>query len=231
MKKAGLFFPALLIFIFASCSSQSDLDSINFDACFMSYEDPAELTDALENLTEELDVEKPSASFMTVIGCINYQQGNYSTAESWLMRAFKESKHEKTKSIAASALSLIYLKEFKKEKIEPYIPSASKHQLGRWMLTLYHIDNYRLSGYTDHLLSAIKQVEEKHKEEGDTSATLRFLTHMKVIYQMEEQCGLDPEGELCSPVDLEDEQLYLFSTAHGFLSMLIKEPPLNRLNQ
>ncbi len=226
MKKTGFFF--LLVFVLTSCGpSEVNLSSINFEACFMSYKNPSELTEALEKLTAEIDVEKPSASFMTVIGCINYQLGNYSMAQSWLTRAFKESKVKKTKSIAASALGLIYLKEFKKEKIKPYIPSAGKNQLGRWMLTLYHIDNYRQAGYTEHLKSAIKQMEEKNKEEGETTATSRFLAHMQRIEVMESACGLDPEGDTC--LNLEDEKLYLFSTALGFLSMLIKEPPLNQL--
>ncbi len=230
MNKASLFFILFFLLIFTSCSSQVNLSSINFDACFMSYNEQTELTEALQNLEAELDVENPSTAFMTVVGCINYQLGNYNLSESWLKRAFKESKDEKTKNIAAGALSLIYLKELKKENIKPYIASVRKSPLGKWMLILYHIDNYRSSGYTDHLLSAIKKMEEKHTEEGETSATIRLLTHMKLINNMESVCFEDPDSITCSQLNLEDEKRYLFSTAHGFLSMLLKEPPLNNVD-
>ncbi len=198
----------------------------------MSYKNPSELGNALEEMNQTISAtEQPSTSTITVVGCLNYQLGNYSLAETWLKRSFKESKEEKTKSIAASALSLIYLKEFSKQKItKTYQASAEKHYLGRWMLVLYYLDFYKETGFNDYLSSAISTMELKHQQEGGgTSATLRFLEHMKLIITMEETCNNNPTHELCAEENIEDEKLYLFSTARGFLLMLLKEPPFNNI--
>ncbi len=197
----------------------------------MSYKNPAELDKALQEMTQTIEsTEKPSTSTITVVGCLNYQLGNQNVAETWLKRAFKESKEDNTKSIAGSALSLIYLKESNKQKItEAYRASAEGHYLGRWMLVLYYLDLYKETGFGDHLVSAIKMMELKHQQEGATSATSRLLEHMKLIGIMTEVCDNTPESESCSQEDLEDEKLYLFSTAHGFLLMLLKIPPFNNI--
>lgn len=223
-----------ILFVFTSCSTQTRLSSIDFDACFMSYKDSSELGNALEEMNQTISAtENPSTSTITVVGCLNYQLGNYGLAETWLQRAFAESKEDKTKSIAASALSLIYLKEFSKQKItKPYLASAEKHYLGRWMLILYYLDLYKETGVSDYLLSAISTIELKHQQEGGgTSATERFQNHMKLINAMEETCGSHsaPESDLCSEENLDDEKLYLFSTARGFLLMLLKEKPFNNI--
>jgi len=106
--------------------------------------------------------------------------------------------------------------------------SAEKHYVGKWMLVLYHLENYRLSGHTEYLLSAITQLQKKHQEEGSTSATERFLKHMELIVRMEEKCSNNnSDDSSCEMANLNDEKHYLFSTAYGFLSMLLKEPPLN----
>ena len=224
-----LFSILFFLFVFISCSSQHSLSSVDFDACFMNYTDETELTETLGEVNKTVDSEMPSTSVMAVIGCLNYQLGNYSVSEQWLIRAFNESEYKGTKSLAASALGLIYLKELQKDKIQPYMASAEEHYLGKWMLVLYHLENYRLSGHTEYLLSAIEQLEKKHQKEGSTSATERLLAHMKLINQMEEKCGNDPEDSSCEMDNLNDEKHYLFSTAYGFLSMLLKEPPLNNI--
>ena len=195
----------------------------------MSYTDQSEIEEALNNLNETFNVEKPSTSFMTVIGCLNYQLGKYSESQQWLTRAFNESKDQKTKSVAAAALGLIYLKESEKKNIEPYIAAAKTHYLGQWMLVLYYLEHYRESNHKEYLLSAIKYMEEKHTQEGTTTATERLLKHMKLISSMEDVCTNDPDSISCSIVDLGDEKRYLFSTAYGFLSMLLKKPPLNNM--
>ena len=195
----------------------------------MDYNTSADLTRALEETKKELDKDKPSTIFMSIAGCLNYQLDNYALAEQWLIRAFKESKDNHEKSMAASALALIYLKELKKAKIKPYISYAKDHWLGRWVLILYHIDNYRESGYTEHLRSAISQMEEKYSiegEQGKTSATDRLLKHMMLISQKEDMCANDPSD--CGIEELNDEKRYLFSFSHGYLDMVLKKPPFNK---
>ncbi|MDE0118748.1 MAG: hypothetical protein OXM55_01910 [Bdellovibrionales bacterium] len=229
MKNIHLFLFLFFLLIFTSCSNTSVVDSLYFDTCFMDYNTPADLTRALDKTSKELDIEKPSTTFMSIAGCLNYQLGNYELAEQWLIRAFKESKDSDKKSIAASALGIIYLKEFKKAKIKPYIPYTRSHWLGRWMLILYHIDNYRESGYTEHLRSAIIQMEEKYSiegEQGKTSATDRLLKHMRLISEKEDLCASDPTD--CGIEELNDEKRYLFSFSHGYLDMILKKPPFNK---
>ena len=232
LKNINIFLLLFISFIFTSCSSTSSVNSLSFDACFMDYNEPSDLTRALETANEELSIDRPSTTFMSVVGCLNYQLGNRELSEQWLTRAFKESKNEATKSIAASALGVIYLEEFQKEKIKLYIEDASNHWLGRWMIVLYHIDNYRESGYTEHLHSAIKQMEEKHAvegEQGKTSATERLLEHMRLVNEKEDACANAPDS--CAIEDLNDEKVYLFSFSHGYLDMLLKKPPFNNKQQ
>ncbi len=229
LKNIHLFLCLFSFFVFTSCSNTSVVDSLYFDTCFMDYNTPADLTRALDETNKELDIDQPSTSFMSIAGCLNYQLSNYELAEQWLTRAFKESKDKGKKSIAASALGIIYLKEFKKAKIKPYISYAKNHWLGRWMLILYHIDNYRESGYTEHLRSAIVQMEEKYSiegEQGKTSATDRLLKHMKLISEKEDICASAPDD--CGIEELDDEKRYLFSFSHGYLDMILKKPPFNK---
>ena len=226
-----IFLPGLsFLFVLVSCSSQTTLSSINFDACFKNYKDPAELTKSLNELNEVLDSDNPGTPFMTVAGCLNYQLGNNSVSEQWLTRAFQQATDKKTKNIAASALGLIYLREMQTDKIvKDYTDSAKQHPLGRWMMVLYNLAYYRDTGHGQYLLSAIREMESKHEVEGETTATVRFLDHMRLIGQMEEICGV-PENPNCSLADLDGEKRYLFSTSDGFLSMLLKRPPLNRIS-
>ena len=248
--RAFLFLSAF--FIFVSCGDLSSrVDSINLDSCFLNWDNPAELEEELKQASE-----KPhEPAFMVVRGCLSYQSGHYSVAEEWLKRAFQESQEDaEEKALAASALSLIYLKERQKDKIKAYTQYVSQHSIGRWMLILYHIDNYRETGQSQHLQKAIAQVQFKHNAEVPTSATIRLLQHMLTIKEMEDLCGINgtaddsskkatsnlasstnqeekpasaPSSTACANVDLEDEKQYLFSTAYGFLSMLVKAPPFN----
>ena len=249
MKKASL--TSLLVFclsflLFVSCGgpAESYVHTINFNNCFMDYESATELNQALN----KINAQAPSTSVMIAQACLNYQSGHYSLAEEYLKRAFQESTEgSETKNLSASILSLIYLKERQKQNIKPYINSAGQHDFGRWMLTLYHIDNYRETGKVQDLQKAIAQVQIKHNVEGETSASERLLRHMLLIQEMEGLCGSSAEekreadltGEKpiaavpavqnpCERADLEDEKRYLFSTAHGFLSMLVKAPPFNQ---
>ena len=225
-----LFLLFFLLGALASCSSTTNLSSIDLDACFLSYESPDELKKALDEASEVLESDNPSISFMAVAGCLNYQLGNYTQAEEWLQRAFTESEEDSTKNLAASALGLIYLHENQQEKIEPYIEAVDKNALGRWLLVLYYLEFYRETNQKDYLSSAITKMEEKHEVEGKTSATDRFLSHMRLISQMEAQCRREeePENSSCLQTELEDEKLYLFSTANGFLSMLLKKRPFTQ---
>ena len=238
--------------IWVSCGdTQTRVGSITLNSCFLNYEDPVKLTEKLNEVSQ-----KPYApAFMVVRGCLNYQLGHYSLAEEWLKKAFQESKEEdETKGLSAGVLSLIYLKELKKQNIKPYIRHASQHPAGRWMLVLYHIDNYRETGLSQHLQKAIAQIQSKNNAEGQTSATERLLRHMLLIKEMEELCGpsaksaessvgtagatgetganganvgAGPQNPSCQRADLEEEKLYLFSTARGFLDMFVKAPPFN----
>lgn len=262
MRNLFLFFGSF--FIFVSCGDMSSrVDSINLESCFLNWDNPAELEEHLKKASE-----KPhEPSFMVVRGCLSYQSGHYSVAEEWLKRAFQESQEgAEEKALAASALSLIYLKERQKDNIKAYTRYASQSDIGRWMLILYHIDSYRETGQPQNLQKAIAQVQMKHSVEVPTSATKRLLQHMLLIQNMEDVCGtngnesasLNGEGNkannlgsqegvsqdrgvsgsqnqplqaqpssACERMDLEDEKQYLFSTAHGFLSMLVKAPPFN----
>ena len=265
MAKISLFL--IWIFILVSCGdTESRVDSLRLDSCFLNYESPAELTEELNRVSQK----SQAPPFMIVQGCLHYQLGHYSLAEEWLKKAFQESaEDDETKDISASALSLIYLKEFQKQNIKPYIRYANRYSIGRWALILYHIDNYRETGLPQHLQKAITQVQAKNSVEVSTSATKRLLQHMLLIKEMEDLCGSyaestssvaegetklnqqppagtadssapvgdgagNPNGgdgamgnEVCERVDLEDEKQYLFSTAQGFLSMLVKAPPFN----
>ncbi len=256
MKKAFLCLIFLsfgwsFLFLVSCDSAKSYVHSINFKNCFMDYAERAELTQALN----EISAKSPSTSVMVAQGCLNYQSGHYSLAEEHLKKAFQESEEgSETKNLSASILSLIYLKERQKQSIKPYISSASQNDFGRWMLALYHIDNYRETGKVQDLQRAIAQIQVKHNVEGETSASERLLHHMLFIQEMEGLCGSSAEEEReanaltqvaldqgaspagspsgqspCERADLEDEKRYLFSTAHGFLSMLVKAPPFNQL--
>ena len=213
-------------------SNLEGLWSVNIGACFSNYSDISEVATKLETLSANLDENNPKPEIMAIMGCYNYQLGNYTQAEQLLKQAIsvpKELTRPNVQGATAGALGLIYLKEMQKAKItKPYIELASNSWLGRWMLVLFYIEHYRVSGYADYLIKAVEQMEAKHSEEGQTSATERLLTHIQVIITMEEICANDPESELCSMDDLKDEKLYLFNTAYGFLSMLLKLPPFNK---
>ena len=222
----------MLLFLAGCSANLEQLWSVGVNACFTNYKDISEVATKLETLSANLDEKNPKPEIMAIMGCYNYQLGNYTQAEQMLKQAFsvpKELNRPDVQGATAGALGLIYLREMQKAKItKPYIDLASKHWLGRWMLVLFYIEHYRVSNYAEYLIKAVEQMQAKHTIEGKTSATERLLTHIQIIITMEEVCGNDPESELCSMEDLKDEKLYLFNTAYGFLSMLLKVPPFNK---
>ena len=232
-----LFFLLSFLFLLMNCSRVSEEPSFedvgiggieNADACFVLYADKTELTNYLKEMDKRLNAsEQPEGTIMNIVGCINYQSGNYSLAEKWLSQSFRESV-DSSKNTAAYALGLIYLKQSEKDKIEQsHLDAAKETRFGRWMVILYYIESYRESKNKEFIMSAIKQLEEKHQKEGETKATKRFLKHLQVITSMEEACGNGSESSTCSMSDLRGERTYLISTVHGLLSMFLKEPPFN----
>ena len=223
----------LLSWFCVSCGGGSfNMPSIEFDSCFANYKNKQELSGKIQELSDTLVEEQPNYPIMAVLGCMNYQLGSLPLAEELLNRAYMESgDDENTQKLAASALGLIYLKHKRQKEIQPYIKPAKDHHLGRWMIVLYYIDSYRAAADRGHLKAAGDYIEKKHNEEGSTSATRRFLKQIRkvqsmdtVCYSLEEADGISPD---CPKKDFQDEKRYLFSTAHGFLSMLLKEEPFN----
>ncbi len=232
LKDFKHFVAIISLLFFSSCGGQKIFPSIEFDSCFMNYKNRSLLQNQLKELTSSITLDVPNPPMMAVIGCINYQLNNLPKAEHWLKRAYNISKtDDQTRSISAGALGLIYLKQQTHQHITPYLVAARGHHLGRWMLILYYIDYYRKYNNAEYLLSAIKYIEEKHKEEGDTSATRRLLGQMQLIYSMDQICKTEPNSPQCLTQDLVEEQRYLFSTAWGFLSMLLKRPPFNHFTR
>lgn len=204
--------------------------SVEFDSCFMNYSKTSELETQLKTLSESIDLENPNPPIMAVVGCLNYQMKNHELAKQWLKKAFSiAGEDDNAKSTAAAALGLIYLKGQEHQQITPYITSAQKNRLGRWMLVLYYIDFYRKYDNTEYLGSAIRYMRDKHQKEGETPATKRLLSQMIMTHSMDKICKETPGSELCKSSDLEGEKRYLFSTAWGFLSMLLKQPPFNNI--
>ena len=190
MGKIFLFLSSFFILVSCGGNVDSNVDSIALESCFLNYQDPAELTEKLTQVST-----KSHIYFTAVQGCLNYQLGHYSLAEELLKKAFQDSPEgDGTKDLSASILSLIYLKEFQKQNIKAYIRYASRHRTGRWVIALYHIDNYRETGLPQHLQKAISQIQVKHHVEGQTSATDRLLQHMLLIKNMEDQCGRVAKG-------------------------------------
>ena len=207
-------------------------------ACFINYTDKQHLVEQLE-IFEDLQMKMLDAeilekyySITTVIGCIHYQMGNKELSEQFLTQMIQESSDEKARRMAASALSLIYLKERRQsEIIKSYIDLASEHHLGRWMLALYYIDSYREQGKLESLQNAAKYMERKNIEEGATSASKRLLERIQDVHQMAENCQSIDDGTssgLCRKLDFREEKIYLFALANGFLNILLKEEPFNK---
>lgn len=227
LKNIKLFsFLLICLFFLISCSNRGErLTSITLNGCF-SNKSQFRIATELEQLTQEIEeAVNPSYDSMALAGCYSYQLGHHVLAEQWLNKAFSQSEKKDVKNIAAAALGLIYLRERQMHKIKPYIATAKEGSLGRWMLILYHIDYYRVTGHREYLSSAIKVLQVKHKEEGKTMATDRLLKHMQLIHNMDENCTNNPEADSCSVPDLNDEKQYLFDTATGRLAYLLKEPP------
>lgn len=225
----------LFLFFLTNCGSVSELSSLDvfdLEACFVAYDDESELTKHLSqfnNLLKQSE-DKVNYFYMNVLGCVNYQLGNYDVAQERLKRSFQEAgEKNRAKYVAAYALTLMYLSKTEMDKIVPaYVEAAGKVDYGRWAVVLYYIENYRLSGQKGYLSSAMEQMKIKIQAEDETPTTKRFLQHMQIISNMEDVCKNDPEQVNCQKGgNLEDEKIYLFSTAAGFLSMLLKEPPFN----
>ena len=238
-------FPLLFLFLLTACgsgrgsnvvsldSTNATVDITNSEACFTTYKDESELTTHINYFTGLLeDSQKVNYSRMNVLGCVNYQLGNYSLAEEWLKKSFEGAqKGDTAKYTAAYALILIYLKEFQVERIAPiYIDAAEKSSYGRWAIILYYIEQYRVSRQRGYLVSAIEQMQAKYNEEDPPAVTTeQFLKRMQHINGMESTCKNDPNREAClENGDLVDQKRYLFAAAHGLLAMFIKSPPFNR---
>ena len=200
----------------------------------MDYANKQELADRLDRLTKSFREESPNYPVISVAGCLNYQLGRKAKAEELLTKAYEEAGEDlKTRGVSASALGLIHLKNFQREKAKPFLKASQDYHLGRWMIVLYYIDFYRETQDPEHLQMAIQYMESKNTEEGGTSATTRFVEQMNRVLALGAQCP--PPGEdgqpvlapACKKADFKDEKQYLFSTAHGFLSKLMKEPPFN----
>ncbi len=241
---SGIFkvFLVLFLSLFVACgrgpgeaiqsSEDGSVEVTDTAACFTTYEeDESELTTHISYFTGLLeDSKEVNYSYMNVIGCVNYQLGNYSLAEEWLKKSF-EGAQGKTKHTAAYALILIYLKEFQVEKIAPiYIEAAERSSYGRWAIILYYIEEYRVSGQRGYLVSAVEQMQAKYNEEDPPAITTeQFLKRMQSINSMESACKKDSNRNAClANWDLRDQKRYLFATAHGLLSMFIKAPPFDR---
>lgn len=224
----------ILPLYFVSCDKSHSLSSlIEFDSCFADYEDKQELAEDIDWLTDSLVEENPNYPVMAVVGCMNYQMGNKELSEQFLLRVVQESNDVKAKSMAASALGLIYLKEDRQSEIKPYIKPASEHHLGLWMIVLYYIDSYRDQNNLESLQSATKYMERKHANEGSTDASKRFLERIQDVHKMAGHCrSMDDEtpSPLCRKSDFKEEELYLFALANGFLDILLKEEPFNTDN-
>ena len=206
----------------------------------MKYNTEEELTTELNKLKPQLEVEKPLGYYMVLAGCFNYQLGNVDRAELWLKRAIEEpsesSDYSKytVKGTAASALGLIFIKERKKEKINPYIKYATNHSLGKWMLTFYYLEHYRESGHTEHLISAINQIKNKIQGEGTSTLAEDMLTQMNDVKKLEELCGnVNPEADTssCVPEKLAGKKIILESMSYGLLHRFLKVPPYNIPNK
>ena len=244
------FFLLSFLFFLATCGSsegpstaehlsKDDVVEINdLSACFVFYDkDKSELIKYLNYLTELIETSRKVNYFhINVIGCLNYQLGNYSAAEEWLKKSFQEAgegRHS-AKYAAAYALILIYLKQDPTKIVPAYIEAAVKIDYGRWAAILYYIEQYRISGQRGYLVSAIEQTTLKMDEEIDQQdepapTTKRFLEHMRVINDIEDSCKVNPTDSRClDDGDLADEKFYMFATAHGLLSMLLKEPPFDQ---
>ncbi len=223
-----LFILPIVLLLFSSCGEQMVLPSVEFDSCFMNYNKLPELEDQLNKLSASIDLENPNASAMAVVGCLHYQMNQHELAKKWLKKAYSTAgEDDNAKNTAAAALGLIHIKNQEHQSILPYITSAQKNHLGRWMLVLYYVDFYRKYDNTEYLGSAIRYMRDKHQKEGETPATRRLLSQMLQIHSMEKICKDTPGNELCNISDLEEEKRYLFSTTWGFLSMLLKQPPFN----
>ena len=210
------------LFFLTFCDSFGSFDSVELNDCFSNHPE-SEIAKDLDNINQAIEkAEKPLFDYIALAGCYNYQLGNYALAEQRLNQAFNQSENKEAKSVAASALGLIYLKHSQKDKIKPYISTAKQHYLGRWMLVFYYIKYYQETDNKGDLSSAIKALETKHEEDGATSATSRFLAHMQQINTMEEHCINNPEGDSCSK-KLPGEKIYLFDTAFGTLHRLLRE--------
>ena len=220
----------MLLLLLNSCGSQAVFPSVEFDSCFMNYTNISELETKLKTLSDSIDLENPNPPVMTVVGCLHYQMNQTDLAKQWLKKAFDIAKENSSaKNTAAAALGLIHLKNQEHQLITPYIMAAKNNHLGRWMLVMYYIDFYRKYNNTEYLGSAIKYIQEKHETEGITPATERFLNQMKLIQSIENICKDTPDSETCQLATLNEEKRYLFSTAWGFLSMLLKQAPFNSI--
>lgn len=234
VKNIKYVFFCVLLGVFTGCSNKVSLSSVDFEACFMNYKEISEIQNTLEQLDNtfkvqpETTTDKQITFLKPIIGCLNYQLGRYKEAEQWLLEGI-ETKDPEINSMASSALGLIYLKQLEIQKIEPLIPSAKNYYLGRWMVVLYYLELYRNTHDKIYLQKSLIQLEDKHKIEGTTTATNRLLAHIKIIYSMELSC-VNKGNAKCSLDNLLDEKIYLFSTAYGFLSMLLKQPPLNNID-
>ncbi len=237
--------------ILLSCDSQVNLPSIQFDACFTNYKTKNDLIEKLElfNADQILEDESPNYSVMAVVGCLYYQLGQFPKAVELLQKSFQESTEEKTKRIAASALSLIYLKlaetdRTAMEKINPYIASAGTDSIGRWMLVLKGVYTYFFYDNTQALQSSIKWIKYKNENEGGTDTTVRFLEQMEDVYLSEQACRssqaaggsvvamVEPAQvysgtKVCSRNALQESRIGLFSWSKGYLAYLLKEAPFH----
>ncbi len=193
MKHIGLFF---VFSVLLGCSNQVRLPSIQFDSCFTHYPTTQKLNNNLQRLLDSVKgVEKPEAEISAVIGCTYYQAGQAQQALQWLRRSYTSTRNQKTKSIAASAMGLIYLHEFTPEKItKELIMSAQNYHLGRWMLVLYYIDAYHSLRSTEHLMKAIETMKMKHRMEKGTKVTQLILTQMETLLRLESLCGGEEES-------------------------------------
>ncbi len=213
------------LFFLTVCGGSGSFDSVALNDCFSDHSE-SEIAKDLGDINAAIEkAEKPLFDYIALAGCYNYQLGNYVLADQQLNQAFNQSEDKEAKNVAASVLGLVYIRHSQKRKIKPYVASASQHYLGRWMLVLYYTEYYRENGDKGDLSSAIKALENKHKEDDATTATNRLLAHMQHIHTLEESCISKPDGEACS--ELEDEKTYLFDTAFGTLTRLLREqrPP------
>ena len=87
----------LFLFLLTNCGSVEELSSTDaeisdLEACFVAYNDESELTKHLNYFNNLLEAppDVDYYSYMNIVGCINYQLGNYSVAEERLKKSFQE---------------------------------------------------------------------------------------------------------------------------------------------